>query len=196
MTLIRYVICVFAVLLAGGSSTLLVAERAPAQAQGSATRQQIEDQFREWLASTVWPDAQKQGISRETFDRALSSLSLDWSLPELQPPGQTIPQDDQRQAEFQNPGLYFSEGQLTSLATAGVNLLKQWANALTMIELRYGVPREIIVAICVKRRRRWTLGQESARPWIGATKWKSSRVTIGADDDPVGAAKQQQKSCT
>jgi len=113
----------------------------------SAPRQQVEDQFREWLAGTVWPDAQKQGISRETFDRALARLTLDWSLPELQPPGQTTPQDDQRQAEFQNPGLYFSEGQLTSLATAGGNLLKQWANALTMIEKRYGVPREIIVAI-------------------------------------------------
>ncbi|MDF2687320.1 MAG: hypothetical protein K0Q80_285 [Microvirga sp.] len=147
MMLIRYVCCVFAVLLAGGSSALVAAERSPAQAQRSDTRQQVEDQFREWLPGTVWPDAQKQGTSRETFDRALSSLSLDWSLPELQPPGQTTPRDDQRQAEFQSPGLYFSEGQLTSLATIGRNLLKQWANALTRIEQRYGVPREIIVAI-------------------------------------------------
>jgi lytic murein transglycosylase len=147
MTLIRYVSCVLAVLLAGGSSALVAAERSPAQAQTSDTRQQVEDQFREWLPGTVWPDAQKQGTSRETFDRALSSLSLDWSLPELQPPGQTTARDDQRQAEFKNPGLYFSEGQLTSLATAGRNLLKQWANALTMIEQRYGVPREIIIAI-------------------------------------------------
>ena len=147
MMLIRYVCCVFAILLAGGSSAVVAAERSPAQAQRSDTRQQVEDQFRKWLAGTVWPDAQKQGISRETFDRALARLTLDWSLPELQPPGQTTPRDDQRQAEFQNPGLYFSEGQLTSLATAGGNLLKQWASALTMIEQRYGVPREIIIAI-------------------------------------------------
>jgi lytic murein transglycosylase len=147
MMLIRYVCCVITVLLAGGSSALVAAERSPAPAQRSDTRQQVEGQFREWLAGTVWPDAQKQETSRETFDRALSSLSPDWSLPELQPPGQTTPRDDQRQAEFQNPGLYFSEGQLTSLATAGGNLLKQWASALTKIEQRYGVPREIIVAI-------------------------------------------------
>jgi lytic murein transglycosylase len=147
MMLIRYVCCMFAVLLVGSSCDLVAAERSPAQAQGSETRQQVENQFREWLAGTVWPEAFKEGISRKTFDRALGSLMLDWSMPELQPPGQTTPRDDQRQAEFQNPGLYFSESQLTSLAAAGGNLLKHWANALTMIEQRYGVPREIIVAI-------------------------------------------------
>lgn len=147
MMLIRYVSRVFAIPLAIGSCTLVVAEHSPAQAQRSAPRQQVEDQFREWLAGTVWPDAQKQGIPPKTFDRALARLTLDWSLPELQPPGQTTPRDDQRQAEFQNPGLYFSESQLTSLVTAGRNLLKQWANALTMIEQRYGVPREILIAI-------------------------------------------------
>jgi lytic murein transglycosylase len=147
MMLIRDVCCMFAVLLAIGSCTFVAAERSPAQAQRSATRQQSEEQFREWLARTVWPDAQKQGISRETFDRALARLTLDWSLPELQPPGQTIPRDDQRQAEFQSPGRYFSESQLPSLATSGGNLLKQWASLLDDLERRYGVPREILVAI-------------------------------------------------
>jgi lytic murein transglycosylase len=144
---IRYVCCVFAVLLATGSCTFVAAERSPAQAQRSDTRRQVEDQFSEWLAGTVWPDVQRQGVSRATFDRALARLTLDWSLPELQPPGQTIPQDDQRQAEFQSPGRYFSESQLTSLATAGGNLLKQWASLLDDLERRYGVPREILIAI-------------------------------------------------
>jgi lytic murein transglycosylase len=144
---IRDVCCVFAVLLATGSCTFVAAERSPAQAQRSDTRRQTEDQFREWLAGTVWPDAQKHGISRETFDRALARLTLDWSLPELQPPGQTTPRDDQRQAEFQSPRRYFSESQLTSLATAGGNLLKQWASLLENLERRYGVPREILIAI-------------------------------------------------
>jgi lytic murein transglycosylase len=144
---IRYVCCVFAVLFAISSCVFAAAERSPAQAQRSDTHRQAEDQFSEWLASTVWPDAQKQGISRETFDRTLARLTLDWSLPELQPPGQTIPRDDQRQAEFQGPGRYFSESQLTSLATAGGNLLKQWASLLDDLERRYGVPREILIAI-------------------------------------------------
>ncbi|WP_150117646.1 lytic murein transglycosylase, partial [Microvirga vignae] len=147
MMLIRSVCRVFAVLIAVGSCALVAAEHSPAQAQRSDTRQLVEDQFRGWLADTVWPDAKKQGISRETFDRALMTLTLDWSLPELQPPGQEPPRDDQRQAEFQSPGRYFSEGQLTSLSTAGRILLDEWAAVLDELEQRYGVPREILVAI-------------------------------------------------
>jgi lytic murein transglycosylase len=147
MMLTRYVCCMFTVLLAGGSCTFVVAERSPAQAQRSDMRQLVEAQFHDWLTRTVWPDAQQQGISRETFDRALATLTLDWSLPDLQIPGQGAPRDDQRQAEFQSPGRYFAEGQLTSLATAGANLLKQWDPILDEVERRYGVPREILMAI-------------------------------------------------
>lgn len=171
---IRYVCCVFAVLLASGSCIFAAAEHSPAQAQRSDTRRQVEDQFSEWLAGTVWPDAQKQGISRETFDRALARLTLDWSLPELQPPGQTIPRDDQRQAEFQSPDRYFSESQLTSLATAGGNLLTQWSSLLDDLERRYGVPREILIAI-------W--GREShfgrVRPKYQAVKVLATQAFMG-----------------
>ena len=147
MMLIRCARFVFAVLLAGGSSALVAAERSPLPAQRSNTQQQIEGQFREWLAITVWPDAHQQGVSRVTFDRAFATVTPDWNLPELQPPGSPAVVDEQRQAEFQSPGRYFSEGQLTSLGTAGRSLLKQWANALTTIEQRFGVPREILVSI-------------------------------------------------
>ncbi len=106
-----------------------------------------EAQFRDWLTQTVWPDAQKQGVSRETFERNLSAIRLDWDLPELRPPGQAAPSDDQRQAEFQRPGRYFVEAQLASLAKDGRELLQRWASALDAVERRYGVPREIVVAI-------------------------------------------------
>src|SRR5262245_18645752 len=85
-----------------------------------------EAQFRDWLTKTVWPDAQKQGVSRETFDRNLAAITLDWSLPELLPPGRPAPSDDQRQAEFQSPGRYFAEAQLASLAKNGRDLLRRW----------------------------------------------------------------------
>ncbi len=111
------------------------------------TRSAVEAQFRDWLAQTVWPDAQKQGVSRETFEKSLSAIALDWSLPELLPPGRTAPSDDQRQAEFQHPGRYFGEAQLASLAKDGRDLLGRWGPALDGIEKRYGVPREIVVAI-------------------------------------------------
>lgn len=117
----------------------------PSRARASAT-QEIERQFRDWLERTVWPDAQEQGISRETFDRALAAATLDWKLPDLQPPGRAAPPEN-RQAEFQSPGRYFAENQLASLAKTGRDLLKQWDRALAALEQRYGVPREIVVAI-------------------------------------------------
>jgi lytic murein transglycosylase len=107
----------------------------------------VESQFRDWLVGTVWTDARQQGVSRATFDSALATVTLDWSLPELQPPGTATPPDDQRQAEFQSPGRYFSESQLTSLSRTGASLLQQWTPVLDRVERRYGVPREILVAI-------------------------------------------------
>jgi lytic murein transglycosylase len=126
---------------------VLAAGLMPAWAQSPETRQTVETQFQDWLAGTVWPDAQKQGVSRETFERAFATIALDWNLPELQPPGRPTPPDEQQQAEFQSPGRYFADGQLASLAKAGSSLLKQWAPTLAAVEQRYGVPREIIVAI-------------------------------------------------
>lgn len=115
--------------------------------QAQDTRAATEAQFRDWLARTVWPDAEKQGVSRATFERSLPTLGLDWDLPELMPPGRVAPSDDQRQAEFRSPGLYFVEAQLASLAKDGRELLRRWGSALDGIERRYGVPREIVVAI-------------------------------------------------
>lgn len=125
----------------------LAAERAPALAQSAEGAQPVEAQFRAWLSDTVWPDAQKQGVSRETFDRAVAGLALDWKLPELQPPGQGSARDDQRQAEFQSPGRYFPDDQLAALARTGRTLLDRWAAVLDGLEQRYGVPREILVAV-------------------------------------------------
>jgi lytic murein transglycosylase len=126
---------------------VLAAGHSRAQTQALETRPVTEAHFRDWLARTVWPEAQKQGVSRDTFERSLVGITLDWDLPELQPPGSATPPENQRQAEFQRPERYFAEGQLASLAKAGMGLLKQWAPTLDAIERRYGVPREIIVAI-------------------------------------------------
>jgi lytic murein transglycosylase len=118
-----------------------------AYAQAPDARVATEAQFRDWLLRTVWPDAERQGVSRDTFERSFAKVMLDWDLPELQPPGRTSPPDSQRQAEFQSPGRYFAEAQLTSLAKRGNELLRQWATTLDDIERRFGVPREIVVAI-------------------------------------------------
>jgi lytic murein transglycosylase len=118
----------------------------PVRAQPPAT-ETIEAQFRVWLAGTVWPDAHQQGISRETFERAFATVTLDWSLPGLQRPDRRAPLDDQWQAEFHSPRNYFPESQLISLSKSGARLLKQWVAILDRLEQHYGVPREILVAI-------------------------------------------------
>lgn len=145
--LVRLTRCASRALLGIVLCTILAAGLSPLQAQTLETRPAIEAQFRDWLVQTAWPDAQKQGVSRETFERSLAMVELDWNLPELQPPGLARPPDDQRQAEFQRPGRYFAETQLASLARLGGELLKRWAPTLDAIEQRYGVPREIVVAI-------------------------------------------------
>jgi lytic murein transglycosylase len=126
---------------------LIVLAGTPARAATPETRAALEAQFREWLVRTVWPDAERQGVSRPTFERATAGLTLDWDLPELQPPGQAAAPDDQRQAEFQSPGRYFAESQIASLAREGREMLRRWRPALDEVERRYGVPREIVVAI-------------------------------------------------
>jgi membrane-bound lytic murein transglycosylase B len=76
---------VLALLAAIGYCPPLAAESL--RAQTPETRQSVDAQFRHWLVQTVWPDARKRGVSRETFDRAFVAMTLDWDLPEVQPPG-------------------------------------------------------------------------------------------------------------
>jgi lytic murein transglycosylase len=145
--LMRLASCAMAVLGALVLCAILSTE--PSKAQALDARQAAEEQFQNWLEQVVWPDAHKQGVSQETFERSFARIKLDWDLPDLQPPGQAGAEssNEQRQAEFQQPGRYFAETQLATLAKRGGELLKQWAPTLDRIEQRYGVPREIIVAI-------------------------------------------------
>jgi acyl-CoA synthetase (AMP-forming)/AMP-acid ligase II len=74
----------------------------------------LDNQFREWLVGTVWPDARQQGVSRATFDRAVAAVTLNWSQPDLQRPGRAAPRDAQHQAEFQSPVRYCPESQVAA----------------------------------------------------------------------------------
>jgi membrane-bound lytic murein transglycosylase B len=55
------------------------------------------DSFAQFLQST-WPDAQKLGVSRATFDAAIKNLEPDLSLPDLHIPGRK--EQPPGQAEF------------------------------------------------------------------------------------------------
>ncbi|MBW6423637.1 lytic murein transglycosylase [Rhizobium sp. XQZ8] len=117
----------------------------PALAQN---KPEVEKQFQTWIASDLGPDAKKAGISDKTLQAAFKGIELNWTLPDLVPPGTTPPKDqDQSQAEFSSPGAYFNEKRLQTLATTGGGLAATHAPTLRKIEAAYGVPGAILVAI-------------------------------------------------
>lgn len=117
-------------------------------ANAAVDRPGLERAFGEWLQSEIWPEAQAAGVSRKTFDTALRSVTLDWSMPELQPPGApTDKPKKEHQAEFGSPGVYFNQRRLNDQVALGRAQLGKWKKTLAAIEKRYGVPAEIIVAI-------------------------------------------------
>lgn len=109
------------------------------------SRQAAEAKFRTWLEQTVWPKARQTGVSRATFDAALAGVTLDWSLPDLSPSG--APPQVNWQAEFSSPANYMSENTIAPLVRIGRQLKGKWASTLNAVEQRYGVPREIVLAI-------------------------------------------------
>src|SRR5262249_9925861 len=101
--------------------------------------------FDGWVQS-LWPDAQKLGIARATFDAATRGLEPDLSLPDLVIPGRVQPAPGQ--PEFvQTPAQYLKETSFDRLATQGRKLFEQYRPTLTRIEREFGVPGTIVLAI-------------------------------------------------
>jgi lytic murein transglycosylase len=114
----------------------------------AASKDAINTQFRSWIESTLWPQAQTEGISRATFDSALGAVSVNLDLPDLVLPGQKPkPPKNQHQAEFSSPEKYFNEKTISALVSGGQARSKQYAKALAAIEKKYGVPRQYLLAI-------------------------------------------------
>jgi lytic murein transglycosylase len=114
----------------------------------SATRAQTEAGFQRFLEETVRPQAREAGVSDTIFRMATASLTLDWSLPDLAPPG-TAPSDPTGafQAEFASPGRYLDEKSLSLLAKNGRALARTWAETLSRVERQTGVAPEIVLAV-------------------------------------------------
>ncbi|WP_434725117.1 lytic murein transglycosylase [Mesorhizobium sp. RIZ17] len=108
----------------------------------------IDDRFQAWLQTDLWPEAKSKGISKKTFDAAFIGVKPNLKLPDLVLPGEkpTTPQK-QHQAEFGPPANYFAEKIIRAVTTGG--RMRESANARTLglIEKRYGVPGEIVLAI-------------------------------------------------
>ena len=94
----------------------------------------------------MWPDAQKLGISRATFDNAARGLEPDLSLPDLSIPGRVQPPPGQ--PEFvQTPADYLKKSSFTRLTERGRKLREQYRDVFARIEKEFGVPGPVVLAI-------------------------------------------------
>ena len=124
---------------------LAMALATPAAAVDKAA---VEKQFQRYIAGDLHAQARAAGISEKTYARAMAGLTLNWSLPDLVPPGSPPPRErKQSQAEFSAPGAYFNEKKIRPLATAGREFASRHARLLTRIERTYGVPGAVVLAI-------------------------------------------------
>jgi len=110
-----------------------------------STTHATDSAFESFLQSQ-WPAAQKLGVSRATFDKAIRGLEPDFSLPDLVIPGRAP--RPAGQAEFVlAPADYLKEATMERLAVQGRKLLQEHRATLAAIETRFGVPGPIILAI-------------------------------------------------
>ena len=111
-----------------------------------ASAAKLDDSFKAWLESDIWPKAKAKGISRETFDVSVSGIHLKLDLPDLVMPGAKLPKN-QDQAEFNSPASYFAEKKVAALVSGGKARLGQFGKVLSKIEKQYGVSSGIVLAI-------------------------------------------------
>jgi lytic murein transglycosylase len=137
--------------------------------------------FRDWLEK-LWPEAQRQGVSRATFDAATRALEPDLSLPDLLIPGRPRgPQPDQ--PEFvQTPADYLKESTIERLAAQGRKLKTEHRATLAAIEKEFGVAPGIIIAI-------W--GRETA---FGSYRLPHNALTVLATQAYLGRRKDHFRS--
>jgi lytic murein transglycosylase len=102
--------------------------------------------FTQFIAS-LWPEAQREGVSRATFERETRGLEPDYKLPDLLLPGRPAT-GAPSQAEFvQVPADYVKEASIARLAAEGQRLLQKYRPSLSVIEQRFGVPATVVLAI-------------------------------------------------
>ncbi len=111
----------------------------------AADRAHADSAFDRFLQS-LWPQAQKLGVSRATFAAATRGLKPDYTLPDLAIPGK--PQRPAAQPEFvQTPAQYLRASTFKRLAAEGRRLKAKYRGTLAAIEKQFGVPGDVVLAI-------------------------------------------------
>ncbi len=152
---------------------LVAAPHAPAAAAADPA-------FHKWLEE-LWPEAQRMGVSRRTFDAAIRGVEPDLTLPDLDLPGR--PGGPPRgQAEFvQTPADYIKEANIARLAEQAKRLAADHHTTLVAIEQKIGVPGNVLLAI-------W--GRETA---FGTYKLPKSAITVLATQGYYGRRRDMFK---
>lgn len=103
----------------------------------SLAAQEASPGFNAFL-SALWPDAQKRGVSRATFDSAIRGIVPDSEVLRL----------TKSQPEYNRPiGDYLKNRLTANLLAGGKKNAERWEKTLKAVEAKYGVDKEIIVAI-------------------------------------------------
>lgn len=116
--------------------------RAPAGGGGyfgglpTAGTQGSEAGFQTWVQA-FRPRALAAGISPQVFDSAMADAHFMPNLIVL----------DRKQSEFSKPIWEYLDGAIGSRAATGRAKAAQYATTLSAIESRYGVPREVVLAV-------------------------------------------------
>jgi lytic murein transglycosylase len=118
---------------------IAVAFSAPLPARGDPA-------FQSFLQS-LRPEAEARGVSRATFDAAISGLAPDYALPDLVIPGRPEVAEPGQPEFVLTPAQYLREASLALLAAQGQRLAEQHRETLARIEQRFGVPPHIVLAI-------------------------------------------------
>jgi len=102
---------------------------APARAQ--------QQSFAAFVAA-LWPDAQAKGITRATFDSALTGVT----------PDPRVIAATKRQPEYGKPvGAYVNDIASRSRIANGLRKAKEWAATFDSVERRFGVERWVLLAL-------------------------------------------------
>ncbi|HWV80392.1 MAG TPA: lytic murein transglycosylase, partial [Hyphomicrobiaceae bacterium] len=118
--------------LLAGAALLLLALTSPAFAQEPEARS-----YRAYIES-LRPLALERGVTRETFDRALTDVPYDTEVSRL----------SRRQPEYGRPvGEYLNSLVAQPRLSNGIKRIGELRGLLDSIEHTFGVPREVIVAI-------------------------------------------------
>lgn len=113
-------------------AVIVIAGAAFAQAPATEARS-----FNGFIQS-LWPEAQKRGISRATFDRALGDVQYDVEIATL----------SRRQPEYGRAvGDYLNGMVSQTRLNGGIRRMGELRGLLDSIEHKFGVPREVLLAI-------------------------------------------------